>query len=74
MSGFLEQHKGKVEQDPFAKKKKAAETKVVKVNADLHYTLKTHVALENDGSTITDHINKAVTEYIEKNRIKPPTK
>lgn len=71
-SGFLESRQNaKNEQDPFAKKQKAHETKVVKLNADLHYILKMHVAYENDGSTITDHINKAVTEYVKKNNIDP---
>ncbi|APC50366.1 hypothetical protein BME96_18970 (plasmid) [Virgibacillus halodenitrificans] len=71
MSGFLESRQSNNERDPFAKKKKSPETKVVKLNADLHYILKTHVAYENDGTTITDHINKAVTEYVKKNNIDP---
>lgn len=71
MSGFLESRQSKNEQNPFSSKKKAPDTKVVKLNADLHYILKTHVAYENDGKTITDHINKAVTEYVKKNNIDP---
>ena len=73
MSGFLESRQSKNEQNPtpFGSKKKAPERKPVKLDADLHYILKTHVAYENDGSSITDHINKAVTEYIKRNNIDP---
>lgn len=74
MSGFLESRQSQSEQTPFSSRKKAPETKVVKLNADLHYILKTHVAFENDGTTITDHINKAVSEYVKKNNIDPLNK
>lgn len=58
----------------FAKKTKAAETKVVKLNADLHYKLKLYVAKKGTGITITDLVNKAVTQYIKNSDIEKTIK
>ncbi|MDM5335802.1 hypothetical protein QUF84_00630 [Fictibacillus enclensis] len=49
-------------------KRPAPETKVVKINADLHYKLKLYAALEGN-VTITDLINAAVKDYILKTDI-----
>lgn len=70
MSKFLEKHSSGKTDSPFAKKSKAAETKPVKLNADLHYTIKLYAAKEGAGVTITDIVNQAVADYIEKHDIK----
>ncbi|MFB7304572.1 hypothetical protein [Heyndrickxia sporothermodurans] len=46
-----------------------SETKVVKIRGDLHKILKVYSAKKGD-VTITDLINLAAEEYIEKNAIK----
>ncbi len=74
MSGFLNKHAGDKVDSPFAKKQKATETKPVKLNADLHYKIKLYAAKEGTGVTITDIINEAVSDYIEKNDIEKTIK
>lgn len=68
--GFLESQKGKTnnkrEDNPFAKKGKAPETKVVKINAELHQKLNVYKAKRGSDISLTDLINEAVTEYIER--------
>lgn len=65
---FLDKHSKSEVASPFAKKQKAAETKPVKLNADLHYKIKLYAAKQG-GVTITDIVNEAVADYIEKNNI-----
>lgn len=62
--GFLNSQAGQGSNTPFSKKQ-APDTKVVKVNADLHYILNVYKAKSGGTSTITDLINQAVTEYIQ---------
>ncbi|MET1180509.1 plasmid partition protein ParG [Peribacillus simplex] len=63
---FLDRQENENVDSPFAKKTKAVETKVVKLNAELHYKLKLYVAKKGTGITITDLVNEAVTQYIKK--------
>ncbi|KIO64279.1 MULTISPECIES: hypothetical protein [Bacillaceae] len=49
---------------PVEKEKKVVDTKVVKINADLHYKLNLYKAKKGNSITITDLVNQAVTEYI----------
>lgn len=66
--GYLDDQVSKQENKtttPFSKKKKAPDTKVVKLNAELHYKLNLYKATRGAGVTITDLVNQAVIEYIE---------
>ncbi|MGG4263744.1 plasmid partition protein ParG [Peribacillus simplex] len=71
---FLDKHQNENVESPFAKKTKAAETKVVKLNAELHYKLKLYVAKKGTGITITDLVNEAVTQYIKNSDIEKTLK
>lgn len=71
---FLERNQNEKVESPFAKKTKAAETKVVKLNADLHYILKLYVAKKGTGITITDLVNEAVTNHIKNSDIQETIK
>ncbi len=53
-------------------KKKAPEAKPVKINKDLHQTLKMYTAYGSE--TMLDVVNAAVEEYIEKYNIKQKIK
>ncbi|QOS90778.1 hypothetical protein [Peribacillus sp. JNUCC41] len=46
---FLDRQENENVDSPFAKKTKAVETKVVKLNAELHYKLKLYVAKKGTG-------------------------
>lgn len=50
------------------KENKGPSKKPVKINEDLHYTLKLYVALKGNGLTISDIANEAIKEYINKNK------
>lgn len=65
--GFLDSRKEIKNDVPFSKKAKSEETKVVKINADLHYKLNLYKAKKGGGVTITDLINQAVSEFIQNN-------
>lgn len=47
---------------------KGSAKKVIKVNEDIHYTLKLYAALKGKGITISDLANEAIQEYINKNK------
>lgn len=42
--------------------------KPVKINEEYHYALKLYIALKGDSVTISDLVNEAIHDYINKNK------